>query len=543
MLIQSNAEILLEQDEPIPVIRQFVKLLRDCAIDTDRAEIELNLVTSSARGQAAVQEFRPQRTKGMSFAAALAVTEELTTLSTAKIKSLHFMLIAQGFRWKGSREDSKARLALLDGKSFQRKKRFSFYGIVSFDADSAEEPFIGAMLARIEQESKLRFNLKASQMILDRNEPGRATQEELFVTALVWNQLGEDVGKKVRDSIPLDGDPHLMTSPQAMNFIFDPKKMGNSVRVDFTRIAKRWLKQEFGEYSPTGNEFGADVFLKKVTPDVFVGFSIDKRNRAFSKEFTIVLFAGLTSPRFAPAADRPLYLSLNLFRLFGFAPLPLQWTYETPADLEEALASAAKLLKQVLAIFAPEMTRLQNVNRRRLEEFEGPRNVSARQASELALPPAREWAADASLIRMTGTSVIALTFPMKPPAEPAIDGNGRLNMSGGWWLQFHSRSKQENLYVTIPCYGPVTQTKLDAPAGRHYPSDVDQILRDGWMDSGEAMHAAWAAAREKFPNASGGEPQQFELSSRQTVHAAKMFGRPLRDGMFEMHAAWRISFS
>jgi hypothetical protein len=333
MLIQSNAEIRLEQDQPVAAIRQFVQVLRESSVDTEWAEIDLNLVTTSARGHAAAQEFRPHRTKGASFADALAITEELTQLGPAKIKSMHFMLTAEGFRWKGSREDTKARLALLDGKSLQRKQRFSFYALLNFEADSAEEPFIGEMLQKIEQEAKLRFRLKTSRMTIGRNEPGRATPEELFINALVWNEMVEEAGQKLRETISLDGIPHLMTKPQAMKFIFDPKKMSKSVKVDFHRIIKRWLKDEFGDYSKGDADLEGGYFSKKVAPEVLAGFGIDKKPRAFSKEFTLWVSAGLTSPRFAPAPDRPLRFSLNLFRLFGIAPLPLEWTYETPKDL------------------------------------------------------------------------------------------------------------------------------------------------------------------------------------------------------------------
>jgi hypothetical protein len=148
MLIKSNAEIRLEQDEPVAAIRQFVQVLRESSVDTEGTEIDLNLVTTSARGQTAVREFRPQRTKGASFADALAITEELTQLGPAKIKSMHLMLTAEGFRWKGSREGTKARLALLDGKSLQRRQRFSFYALLNFEEDSAEEPFHGEMLQK-----------------------------------------------------------------------------------------------------------------------------------------------------------------------------------------------------------------------------------------------------------------------------------------------------------------------------------------------------------------------------------------------------------
>jgi hypothetical protein len=116
-------------------------------------------------------------------------------------------------------------------------------------------------------------------------------------------------------------------------------------------------------------------------------------------------------------------------------------------------------------------------------------------------------------------------------------------MYGGWWLHFYSRSKQEKLYVTVPCYGPIAQTRVDAPEGRQWPSDGDQILRDGWMDSVEALRLARAAAEEKGGLSSAVETQQFELSSRANVAASGVIRPPFREGMFVMEAAWRISFS
>ena len=72
-----------------------------------------------------MHEQRLGRTKGATFEQALALTEELTQLPPAKIKSLHFIMSAEGFRWKGSREGTKARLMLLDGKSLSAKRRRS----------------------------------------------------------------------------------------------------------------------------------------------------------------------------------------------------------------------------------------------------------------------------------------------------------------------------------------------------------------------------------------------------------------------------------
>jgi len=98
--IQSFATIPLEQDEPVPAIRRFVRVLREGAAGTHRAEIDLNLIASAARGRTAVQQFRPERTKGAPFERALEIAEELTNLGTAQIKSLHFLLSAEN-RFRG----------------------------------------------------------------------------------------------------------------------------------------------------------------------------------------------------------------------------------------------------------------------------------------------------------------------------------------------------------------------------------------------------------------------------------------------------------
>jgi hypothetical protein len=543
MRIHCYSSIPLEEDEPVPAIRQFVAVLRKCAVNTEKAELDVNLIGSSKRARTTVQEFQPERAKGAGFQRALEITEELTQLGAAKIKSLNFMLSAQGFRWKGSREGTEARFALLDSKVFQRKSRFDLSVHLMFEAADAKEAFIEPMLAEIAKATGIRFELQVSQMQLGADEAGRATPEELLVTGLAFAELVERVGEKLRKEISLANVPHLMTAPEAMQFVFDPKKMGKSVRVDFTRVMRKWAKTEFPEYATIPNEQNEDVLSKTIAPDMLMSFSVDKKPRAFSKEFTIWLGVGLTSPRFAAAPDRPFLLSLNLFRLFGIGPLPMKWTYFTEADLREALSAAAILLRKVLEVFEAEAAQMGRAHERRLSEFAGPREVSAKEAHETALSLAKAWAEDASLQRITSNAPMTWYLSPFSAVLPAINGDGRLAMYGGWWLHFYSRSKRERLYVTVPCYGPIAQTRVDAPEGRQWPSDGDQILREGWLDSVEALRLARTAAEEKAGLSSAEETKQFELSSRANVAASGVLRPPFREGMFVMEAAWRVLFS
>jgi hypothetical protein len=531
----------LVQDEPVPAIRQFVRLLRDGAIGTERGEVDLNLVATSTRGRTTVQQFRPERTKGQPFARALDIAEGLTNLGPAQIKSLHFILSAGRFRWKGSNETSSARLLLLDGKSFQRKQRFDLSAHLMFEATDPNDPAIAKMLAEIARATGLQFKLQTSSMQLKPNEAGRVTPEELFVTVLSWIELIEEIGTKVREKVSLAGIPHLMTTYEAHNFIFDPVKMGKSVRVDFTRVVRRWLKAEFPEYKRDADAVDGEMLHKKIAEGVMVTLTIDKKPKAFSKEFTMGLGVGLSSPRFAPTVDRPLTFGVNLFHLFGIAPLPMQWTYYTEADLQEALRGAAVLVKQVLAIFEPEAMKMQRAHERRLDEFEGPREISAREAYEMALPLVKAWAEDGGLMRIVSNMISGQHLPYSPLTLPAL-GEGRLAMNGGWWLQFHSRSKKQNLYVRVPCRGKITQTLLDAPEGRHWPSDGDQIFPDGWIDSVEALRIARAAAEQPGTPSGAYGIQQFELSSQANVKTFGTLRPPFREGMFPMERIWRISF-
>ena len=518
-------------------------MLRESAVETDKAEIDLNLIGGSARARTTIEEFQPGRSKGVAFEKALDVAEELTNLAAAKIKSLSFIFSAEGFRWKGSNEGAPGKLALMDGKVFHRKKRFDLMAFLVFEAADSKEPFIEKMFGEITKATGIRFQLQASQMHVGTKEKGRATPEELFVTSLTWMELIERVGEKVQGQITLADLPHLMTKPEALKFLFDPSKFGKSVRVDFTRILRRWLKEEFPDYKRIPEAVDGELLQKEIAEGVVATLSVEKRAKAFSKEFTIGLGVGLTSPRFAPAPDRPFDLTVNLFRLFGVAPLPMQWTYHAEADLNEALKGAATLVKQVLAIFEQEAAQMRSAHERSVEEFEGPREVSAKEAHELAMPLAESWAADAGLIRITSNMITARHLAALSVPAPATNGAGRLAMNGGWWLQFHSRRKQENLYVTVPWRGRIAQTRLDAPEGRHWPSDGDQILRDGWMDSVEAVGLARATAQDEGKTNTLGEIQQFELSSRANLAATGVLRPPFRDGMFVMEAAWRISFS
>jgi hypothetical protein len=70
---------------------------------------------------------------------------------------------------------------------------------------------------------------------------------------------------------------------------------------------------------------------------------------------------------------------------------------------------------------------------------------------------------------------------------PVLTEQGRLADHGGWRLTYHSRSKQENLHVEVPCRGEIRMLRQDAPDGRQWPSDNDQVLDDCWRDSDEAL--------------------------------------------------------
>ena len=504
--------------------------------------MDVNLVGASARARSTIQKFQPQRTKGVSFSDALQITGELAKLGRAEIKSLHFFLSAEGFHWKGSTPLSSGRLGLLDTKSLHRKERFHLTAHFFFRATSPQEKFIDEMLAGIERETAIRFEKEARLAAFQPDEPGRATPTELLATVLAWNETIESVGRAVREQVSLEGVPHLMTTHQAHNFLFDPAVLGKSVRVDFSRIVRRWLKEEFPDYTPAQDFLEEGFRRKEVAEGLVTTLHVDKRSKAFGKEFTIGVGVGLTSPRFAPAANQPLQLLANLFRFFGIGPLPMLWTYRTESDLREALAACAAITKKVLRLFEPEAAKIRSAYQRSPEEFAGPRELSAREAYQTAIPIVASWAEDAGLIRLSAANISGPYLAQSAVLLPSLHGDGKLALSGAWILTFHSRRKQENIYVTVPYRGSIVAMGCDAPAGRQWPSDADQVFRQDWIDSGEALRLARAKIQEVTRWNSSAEPQLVELSSRANL-AASTVTLPPPGGMLQMETSWRISFS
>jgi|GEM_PF-6592130 hypothetical protein len=543
MKIHCYASIVPDADEPIACIGRFVAALRAGAIDTDTAAIDLNLVGTSARARTTLQEFRPERVKSVSFGQALDVVAELTLLSPAKMKSLHYILAAKGFRWKGSPPDSTAGLALIDTKSLQRKRRFLLTAHLHFEASTAAASSVDITLAAIEVATGIRFDREASLIHFSASDPGRATADELLCTALAWRELVETVGRQVRETVSLEGIRHLKTPYEALSGNFAPSPSGKADRIDFGRVARAHFKRHFPQFTPSPEPGDGNLLEKPVGEDLRLTLSIDKRARAYSRKFTARLGLALTTPNFAPSSDRAMHLSVHIFEFFGIGPLPMQWTYSTATELEEALQSCSKLLTQILAQFEPAAFAIREAYRRRVEEFPGPRRWTAREAYTAALLPVRAYADDAALIGL-GAMAISEAFPVGFEITiPAPIEEGRLVEHGGWRLIYHSRSKQENLHVEVPCRGDIRILRQHAPHGRQWPSDIDQILDDGWCDSDEALRIARGTIESAMAIPPGIDADRYELSSRADPSArAAGFPLMLRDGMFKMEQAWRISF-
>ncbi len=528
----------MSHDEPAHCIRHFVRLLRDCAAATEHAELDVRLVGFSARAQTTIRDFAPNRTKGVAFPLALDVAEELTQLGLAKIKSLSFFLSARGFRWKGSQEGSTADLVLSDTKISSRKRRFHLSAHLKFDAADSEAPAVDRMLEDIASATGIRFAKDASTIRVGADEAGRATAEELLATVLTWREIIHTVGQTVRRSIDLRDFPHLVTRSKARAMVADRVTPGPRVKVDFSRAARRCLKREFPEFSWVDGEFG-----KAIAEDLRLTLRLDWTTRTSSREFTAAVGIALASPRFAPAPHQPWLLSVNLLALFGIESLSMVWAYSTEADLAGSLTECTRILKRVLPIVEAAAVRLRGAERPSMQAFEGPRELTARQAFDLALPSARAWSDDAALIGIGLTSLAAQYVSHFEFSLTAAGEEGRLSMDGAWRITFYSGKKQESLSVEVPWRGPIAESRRDAPLGREWPSENDQILSDGWRDSVDAVSIARIKLRESGKPEDWWDAGGMALSSQANASAVGIPAAPLRDGMFAMEAAWQITFS
>ena len=69
--------------------------------------------------------------------------------------------------------------------------------------------------------------------------------------------------------------------------------------------------------------------------------------------------------------------------------------------------------------------------------------------------------------------------------------------------------------MSVPCRGRIMQTLLDAPDGHHWPSDGDQILLDGWIDSVEALRIGGLRLTSRVQRATQGESSSSSFQAGQ----------------------------
>jgi hypothetical protein len=493
--IRSVCDIPIEADEPVAVIRQFVRILRQCAVPATDARIAIRLIGVSARAATAIREFSPRRTDGASFAEALAIVEELAALAPAKLKSLSLHLSAEDFHWKGASAATRGKLQLLDLKSFRQKQRFGLTSILDLHAADPRSDEVVALLAAVKGQSGLGFSIESSAVVFEATDRQRATAEQLLVTQLAWNELTHAVAERLRPIVDIISLPQLMSSSASISYRFDPSKMGKSVRVDFRKIVQRWFKEHFADYEPRKVREDDHGIRKTIAPHLNLFFYFDKHPRAFSKTFTARFGMEFTAPQYAVTPDRPYRLQadfLELFELFMYG-----WSYFTKEDLLKALDGSLATIRSVLTLMEQGGPRyLGEALERKLDEFDGPREITAREACDLALPLVREWAYDATLnsiqlfLILTNTEFVTAGLP-------SHSGEGRLGPAGQWRMIFHSAARREKMQLLVPFRGVIRRSRFPFSRGEEMFSSPELgrlqglfAFVDGWIDSGQALERA-----------------------------------------------------
>lgn len=495
MQIRSLCNIPIEADEPVAAIRQFVRILRRCAVPTADARVAIHLVGVSARAKTAIREFNPSRTDGALFADALTVVEELATVAPAKLKSLSLNLSAEDFQWKGAGPETIGKLHLADLKVFRQKKRFGLTAILDLHAADPRSDEVVALLVAVKKESGLSFSIESSAVVFEATDQQRATAEQLLVTQLAWNELIHAIADRLRPIVEITALPQLMSSDASINYRFHPSKMGKSVRVDFRKIVRHWFKQHFADYEPR-KVIGDDHGIRKtIAPDLDLFFYFDKHPGAFSKTFTARLGMEFTAPQYAVMPDRPYRLQVDFLEVFDL--FMYGWSYFSKEDLLQALDGSQATIRSVLTLMEQEGPRhLGNALERRLDEFAGPRKITAREAYELELPLAREWASDATLNSIQLFPILTNT-EFVTAGLPPHSGQGRLGPAGQWRIIFHSTAQREKMQLLVPFRGMIRRSRFPFSRGENAFTSPQLgrlqglfVFADGWIDSGLALERA-----------------------------------------------------
>lgn len=259
---------------------------------------------------------------------------------------------------------------------------------------------------------------------------------------------------------------------------------GKKETVNLPSHLKRFMKQHFPEYRFDTSASEWIWFRKNVTPTLDLLLRFDKVHQwGLGKTFTIDLAVDFPGTPFRRVQAKHGGILKNLFWIFHESWEQKVWAYTTSTELETALQGCRSLLCRILPVLEKHCCDLLQPRPVSLPPgIEQLGSLTAREAYNIVLPMAREWAEDAEMESIN--------------AAPTTE-DGRLRQEADWRLKFVSKALDRYCWYIVPHTGrvwwdfyPVMQNAI--------PKYSSVLSSDDWIDSTEAARSAFQEIQKQL---------------------------------------------
>jgi hypothetical protein len=555
MLIHARANIPLQSDSLVQALSEFAVLVRQYFATRQNAEISIAIGESGARANEVLARYLPGDTKefglgmlpigppltGGQFRESIALgrpkkTRSQIRVSAAAIPDLSallddlagvlppsgrgIMLLVNLTGWQIAGDDSAIAPAADATFSWFRKgaRPLSASAGIRFHALSLKDPVVAETIAAASERTKLRFgkpvssfpaNTIASAQPSPRPDPRLLTPapDAQLVVLLSFEEAmaraADQIGARPED---LANVPMLFSRSSGFGKRMRDAIAGKKESVNLPSRVKRFMKELFPHYRFDESDPQQLRFRKPLasTLDLILVFN-RVHQWGLGKTFSVEFGADFPNTPFGGMHAGVGGTSKNIFWLFHEGWERQVWAYSTSDELSSALEGCGELLRRILPAAEEQCRQLLLPPPAALPAGIATRGaLSAREAYDLILPMAREWAADAQLESLGSTNVVHISGPVGS-LRSSISEEGRLRPHGSWALKFVSKRLDRCCAYFIPHTGRVWWSFYPVLQGAlpKYSAILDS---DEWIDSTAVAPQALQAAQQP------GEDRAYEIS-------------------------------
>jgi len=436
-------------------------------------------------GKKPMVSFNGKLTDSLSFEKSVEIIRSLLTCKPAALRSASIDLNCKKIRWTGAPEDSAGSFLLWDSKGRSAKYRFSCQAFMELSGKNAADPAVQADLKAVSQ--KTGFDFAGAHLKVQHESSTPLTFHDLLIGEVCFREAFARASISIRERrLNWTQMPGVGTDEECLKGRMEDWG-SESDRVNFHSVARKIFKQDMPEFTLRNSKIPQLGFSRLLTENLKLIVVFETDFGSLGKEFTIQIGVEATGARHAGKEWRA-----QCFQFLGFQRRSgPHWVYSNRSQLDVALRGAIPFLRELLTAFEPAAVSFMAPIPHDLPDSISSRGaITARQRLDEAWVLARHWSADASLYRVSISSLFAFgsagkIFPDRFPSE--LDLNGRLKPDGAWLYRFYSARKRECFVAEVPVLGAI-QFGIDPIHDNANFNERNYLaLADDWMDSDRVL--------------------------------------------------------